>query len=481
MSGSSGDTADAINAIEYAKSMGIKIMNVSWGCPEYNNALKDEMSRADMLFVCAAGNDGSSSTSYPAAFKLPNIVSVGSIDSKGDISKFNDTGSAPDLYAPGENIVTTDPDNGYATVSGTSFAAAYVSGIAALVKEAVPNITTGELKLALINGYLEKGASKIKVADADNTIKAALPLKYINDANGRLSRAMEYAQKIITPEIADILTRYTSWSQLNDARKSTLTAFFSISSDDMAVCSSSDLGLTDSIVALLAAKKAGLDADTVISLLKVYRDASTFDTEMAGASSLFSQLTLSDSEKGSAVDLMKSGYTVAEIASSLIAAKTINDSVTCLIQPRDSTYNFRDTGYSGSENDSLMQLIQKYSLNETCVLNYLKSSREKPSSLQNRLFLWQKTNDFYVVNNTVTAYSVSPAVSSGFNKYKLTKGNVWSSGNASIDKTDGILTYTQPLISLSGRNGLNLNLGLRFDSDISDAVINANGSSLVIP
>ena len=65
----SGYTSDAISAIGYAKQMGAKISNNSWGCGGaacYNQALKDAIDNSGMLFVAAAGNDGSNTDSTPS-------------------------------------------------------------------------------------------------------------------------------------------------------------------------------------------------------------------------------------------------------------------------------------------------------------------------------------------------------------------------------------------------------------------------------
>ena len=133
MKGTTGYTADAIDAIEYAKTLGIKIINCSFGSSEFNFALKEEMNSAGMLFVCAAGNDGNGGVSYPAAFGLTNVISVGAVDCKGKITDYTSSGTTQDVYAPGDKILTTAPNNTFTTVSGTSFSAAYVTGIAALV------------------------------------------------------------------------------------------------------------------------------------------------------------------------------------------------------------------------------------------------------------------------------------------------------------------------------------------------------------
>ena len=144
-----GYTSDAIRAIQYAAQENIEIINCSFGSEEYNPALKEIMqNNNNILFVCAAGNDGKNIDQepyYPASFDLPNIISVGSINSEGAISSFSNYGQTVDVLAPGENIYSTIPEEKYYSFSGTSMSAAYVTGVAALMKSQDNDISPAEV------------------------------------------------------------------------------------------------------------------------------------------------------------------------------------------------------------------------------------------------------------------------------------------------------------------------------------------------
>ncbi len=143
INGNWGYTCDAIDAIEYAMSMGVKIINCSFGGTDNNFALKDTMVNSGILFVCSAGNRGadvSISPVYPACFDIPNVLSVASIDSMGVISPYSSYGNKIHVAAPGINILSTTPDNTYDYYSGTSASAPFVSGIAALLKSDSPTM-----------------------------------------------------------------------------------------------------------------------------------------------------------------------------------------------------------------------------------------------------------------------------------------------------------------------------------------------------
>jgi len=154
INGTTGYTCDAIEAIEYAMAMGIKIINCSFGGTDDNLALKDAMQNSGILFICAAGNRGGNSDDfpvYPASFDLPNIISVASVDTMGVLAGFSNFGSKIDVVAPGTNILSTSPDNGYDYYSGTSSSAAIVTGIAALLKSSLPTISIEDIKARICN------------------------------------------------------------------------------------------------------------------------------------------------------------------------------------------------------------------------------------------------------------------------------------------------------------------------------------------
>src|SRR5204862_5533141 len=91
--------------------------------------------------VAAVGNDGSSTVNFPAGDK--GVMGVGSTGI-GDLpSTFSNTGPDVFLAAPGENILSTDTNGGYSSVSGTSASAAAVAGAAALMMANSPMASNG--------------------------------------------------------------------------------------------------------------------------------------------------------------------------------------------------------------------------------------------------------------------------------------------------------------------------------------------------
>jgi thermitase len=128
----SGRYSHVANAIVRAVDDGAQIINLSLGGVNSSQLLQDAINYAtsrDVLVVAAAGNNGSSSVLYPAAY--PNVISVGALNQDNTPASFSNTGKI-DVWAPGVNVLALNSLGEFNTVNGTSFAAPNVTGLAAI-------------------------------------------------------------------------------------------------------------------------------------------------------------------------------------------------------------------------------------------------------------------------------------------------------------------------------------------------------------
>ncbi len=138
-------------AILFAENAGAKVVNLSLCLKENNETLYEVMKKSKMLFVCAAGNNHMEECLYPGKYDLSNIISVGGINSKGLVSSFSNFGLDVDIAAPGENILVLDKNLDLKYDSGSSLAAAYVSGISAeMIANAKGSISASKVKEILL-------------------------------------------------------------------------------------------------------------------------------------------------------------------------------------------------------------------------------------------------------------------------------------------------------------------------------------------
>jgi len=160
------DLTSALHAIDYAIANGAHIINASWGQTSFSPSLLAAIERAraeGIIFVAAAGNDYHNDNDiyprYPASYDLDNIISVLSTDNNDQLSGFSNCGLySVDLGAPGgsgpsqtpPNIFSTKRGDVYQYHGGTSFAAPYVSGVAALLWGQRPELSWWENKTIIL-------------------------------------------------------------------------------------------------------------------------------------------------------------------------------------------------------------------------------------------------------------------------------------------------------------------------------------------
>jgi subtilisin family serine protease len=172
-SGGSGSTADAVSATLYAADHGARIASNSWGGGGFDQSLLDAINYGaskGMLFVAAAGNNGSNNDGapfYPAAYSSSSdaVLAVAATDSNDNLAGFSNYGAASvGLGAPGVNVYSTMPGNTYGFLNGTSMATPHVSGTAALIKAEFPGATLYGIKALLLRSVDPDSALNGKVS-----------------------------------------------------------------------------------------------------------------------------------------------------------------------------------------------------------------------------------------------------------------------------------------------------------------------------
>lgn len=195
--------SDVIQAITYATNNNISIINHSWWNYLNDFAFKTAIANYPGLYVCIAGNAGNDidlSPNYPASFKTENMISVANTTSNDVLYEYVHPEDGPKgsnygkdtvhLAAPGTNIYSTYLDSGYAFNTGTSMAAPYVAGAAALIKSCRPYLSAEEIKELILDNVdvVDALEGKCITGGRLNAYKAVLaatePPTLTGDVNG---------------------------------------------------------------------------------------------------------------------------------------------------------------------------------------------------------------------------------------------------------------------------------------------------------
>ena len=170
---------DVALAIRYATDNGAKIINMSFG-KNYSPNKKEVMDAMEyavahnVLLVHAAGNESKSNDtamSYPSPYInktsniIPSFIEVGAstmYKNKKLPASFSNYGATTvDIFAPGEDIYTTYPENAYEIASGTSFSSPVVAGVAALILSYYPTLTAKQVKEVIIASGVSFAGKKV--------------------------------------------------------------------------------------------------------------------------------------------------------------------------------------------------------------------------------------------------------------------------------------------------------------------------------
>jgi len=204
-----GSSYNTSLAIRWAADHGARIINLSLGTnttlagpTDIELAINYAWSKG-ALIVAAAGNSGSSTLDYPAS--LPNVVSVAAVGQTLAKASFSNYGTGLSISAPGVQILTLCPNcppsiGPFHYLDGTSLAAPFVSGVAALILANDPTLTNVELWQVLNRTAVPQGGTGYNtnygwgVVNAWNAINALnKPFISVNSFPHTVSRGSSFS------------------------------------------------------------------------------------------------------------------------------------------------------------------------------------------------------------------------------------------------------------------------------------------------
>lgn len=181
---------DIASAIVYAVENGVRILNLSYGDVVPSMLQRDAIRYAvdqGVTVFASSGNEGGFDRHYPSDFN--EVISVGAttnIPYEDILASLTTTGEGMDILAPGTDIYTTDLDNGYKSVNGTSFSSPIAAAIGALLLSKDTRYTPAQIKGILASTARDLGKQGFDPETANGRVDALSALNYRGTAAVRI-------------------------------------------------------------------------------------------------------------------------------------------------------------------------------------------------------------------------------------------------------------------------------------------------------
>jgi serine protease len=153
-------TSVIFEAIEWAIDEGADVINMSLGGggpSQTGQSLFNEAYNRGVISVAAAGNDGSTSKSYPASYE--RVISVAAVDDDKQRASFSQSNNYVDISAAGVSVASTYLGGRYAYMSGTSMATPHVTGAIARIWSTCGMCSNDEVEQCLLSTAEDLGAT----------------------------------------------------------------------------------------------------------------------------------------------------------------------------------------------------------------------------------------------------------------------------------------------------------------------------------
>jgi hypothetical protein len=174
---SKGMSFHILKGLDWSVAKGARVVNMSFAGPQDPDLHRgiEKAYLKGVVLIAAAGNAGPKSPPlYPGAD--PRVIAVTATDARDRLYSAANRGTYIAVAAPGVEVLEASPQGGYQLQSGTSFSAAEVSGVAALMLERRPQMTPDEVRATLVSTSLalhgEPGQERLRLVDAFKAVSA---------------------------------------------------------------------------------------------------------------------------------------------------------------------------------------------------------------------------------------------------------------------------------------------------------------------
>jgi subtilisin family serine protease len=190
-----GTTFAIMKGLDWAVLHGARAINMSFAGPQDPGIARGVTAAHDkgVVLVAAAGNKGANSPPlFPAADR--NVIAVTSTDKNDQLPAFANRGPYVAIAAPGVDLMLIAPNDSLQRLSGTSFSAAYVTGVVALMLERKPDLKPDAVRQALVTSAHRLGANPVDDQSGGGLVDAYQAILAVTPA--------ESTETVLTPAVS---------------------------------------------------------------------------------------------------------------------------------------------------------------------------------------------------------------------------------------------------------------------------------------
>jgi len=274
----------------------------------------------------------------------------------------------------------------------------------------------------------------------------------------------------VLERIEQIFSRYDYYTELSQEQQLFLEQHLFLRQDTMTESAEAGYDLTESQQRALMMQRLNITVEQASTMIEnIGEDNAT------SYAYRFNELRrtygiLNSFDKAYMVDLLIDGYNPYSIVFSFIAASALDLDHQSIISDDRPDFEALDLPiYTGDELEAFKNMVTIYHLDADSVLHYLNENDIAPTSVFDTIIAHQVELNMFVVHSMVQPLSDEPDIYENVSIEPGAPFALWSNSNENINLQSGMLEYESHIATIPGRNGLDLNLTLRYDTQFSSA------------
>lgn len=353
--------------------------------------------------------------------------------------------------------------------NGNSYATAFITSAMAYLYNATDNSYSAPVFAEALRQTVYYSDDETRVFFFDKTYELMLSYVYENQYIEYLNDITSAQNRTISNELKAILVN--GFENLSDDEFSTISEAFYIDGDMRSKLSSLKCSLPKAVAICALANQLNISTETA---LDHYLKVDNYNIYKQNITALVEIQKLLGYSNETAQNYLRAlgERKVIDIAGAMIVSNVCDIDFNTIVNSGKNTIeniDFASSVITEDNRDDYTRLLLEYNLSQNG-LDSILGDICTAQSILNNVQTWQKINNFYITNTNVYLQSSSAdEIQSVRNKYQMPSShNIMN--DISVSDMYGMMTYSKNLVSLSGKNGLDLDLSLRYDED--DAISN---------